>query len=48
MKGTQSTKYIKIGVRYAAIRCKKTLKEFTLGITKPVIRRLARRGGVKC
>ena len=46
MKRIQTTRYIKIGVSYAAIRCN-PLKELTLGITKPAIRRLARRGGVK-
>lgn len=33
--------------KVAAKRLKKTSKEVILGITKPAIRRLARRGGVK-
>ena len=40
-KGGKS--YGKIGAK----RIKKTTKEVILGITKPAIRRLARRGGVK-
>lgn len=35
------------GKGYGAKRVKKNTKEVILGITKPAIRRLARRGGVK-
>ena len=52
MNGIKSTGKGKSGKSYGAKRVKRTSKEVTskeviLGITKPAIRRLARRGGVK-
>ena len=47
MNGIKSTGKGKSGKSYGAKRVKRTSKEVILGITKPAIRRLARRGGVK-
>ena len=47
MNGIKSTGKGKGGKSYGAKRVKRTSKEVILGITKPAIRRLARRGGVK-
>ena len=44
MPSLNSYRYGKVGVKRHS---KKSLKETILGITKPAIRRLARRGGVK-
>ena len=47
MNGIKSTGKGKSGKSYGAKRVKRTTKDVILGITKPAIRRLARRGGVK-
>ena len=47
MNAIKSTGKGKSGKSYGAKRVKRTSKEVILGITKPAIRRLARRGGVK-
>ena len=47
MNAIKSTGKGKSGKSYGAKRVKRTTKEVILGITKPAIRRLARRGGVK-
>ncbi len=44
MNGIKSTGKGKSGKSYGAKRVKRTSKEVILGITKPAIRRLARRG----
>ena len=47
MNGVKSSGKGKSGKSYGAKRVKRTTKDVILGITKPAIRRLARRGGVK-
>ena len=47
MNGIKSTGKGKSAKSYGAKRVKITTKDVILGITKPAIRRLARRGGVK-
>ena len=47
MNGIKSSGIGKSGKSYGAKRVKRTTKDVILGITKPAIRRLARRGGVK-
>ena len=47
MNGIKSSGKGKSGKSYGAKRVKRTTKDVILGITKPAIRRLARRGGVK-
>ena len=47
MNGIKSTGKGKSAKSYGAKRVKRTTKDVILGITKPAIRRLARRGGVK-
>jgi len=47
MNGIKSTGKGKSGKSYGAKRVKRTSKEVILRITKPAIRRLAKRGGVK-
>ena len=47
MNGIKSSGKGKSAKSYGAKRVKRTTKDVILGITKPAIRRLARRGGVK-
>ena len=47
MNGVKSSGKGKSGKSYGAKRVKRATKDVILGITKPAIRRLARRGGVK-
>ena len=47
MNGIKSAGKGKGGKSHGAKRVRRTTKEVILGITKPAIRRLARRGGVK-
>ena len=47
MNGIKSSGKGKSGKSYGAKRVKRATKDVILGITKPAIRRLARRGGVK-